>query len=121
MKKKREKFVQFGGKHRVKFKEKGFREIEDYKFEETSRLNDSEEEVVELFKEAYATLTEKQQQVLNLLVDQRCTVREAAKIMKVHSSVIQEHLASIRKKLLEYAGEKMDLSLFRLKTKEGDK
>lgn len=76
-------------------------------------LTDDQQEVVDLLREGFNTLSDMQKRVILMLVDQKCTERKAAEILGIHHSTLSNHLNRARKKLVQYVVQNSDIRIDR--------
>lgn len=116
---KKEHINQFGGKRRVHIsideanEESGnwSRFLENIPETDNRRLNDRQEEIVDLLKEGMAQLTEIQRRVILIMSEEGLTERDAAKVLNMSASTLHTHVVRARKKLLEYVKQNGEIGL----------
>jgi DNA-directed RNA polymerase specialized sigma24 family protein len=115
----RYKEQQFGGKQRVFPKPhlelSGDSNIGDFldnvPEKDNSRLTEEQLEIIEIMRAGFKTLSEMQQRVVMLMVDQNMSERKAAKTLGLHYSTVLNHLQRARKKLQKYVMQNADPSI----------
>lgn len=97
---------QFGGKHRVILsdnEEGDFEQLfENLPEKDNRRVSDEQQEVVDLLREGFVTLSDMQKRVVMLMVDQNLTERKAAEVLGIAYPTLLNHLRRARKKLQMY-------------------
>lgn len=101
----KEKIWSFGGKQRVWLPEDVLENIAETT---RKRLSEEDDEVVDVIRKGFKTLSDMQKRVLLLMVNQNMTERKAAKVLGISYSTLLNHLNRARKKLKLYVMQNTD-------------
>ena len=106
---------QFGGKNRVILPENEEGEfeqlLENMPEKDNKRVSDAQQEVVDLLREGFVTLSEMQKRVVMMMVDQNFTERKAAEVLGIAYPTLLNHLRRARKKLQQYVMQHREAGL----------
>ena len=104
----RYKEQEFGGKLRIFLTPEEMNEIAEIN---KNRLTEDQLDVIQIIREGFHTLSEMQQRVIMLMVDQNMSERKVAITLGLHYGTVLRHLDRARKKLKLHVMQNLDSSI----------